>query len=111
MSEEQIKSAREDYPVVEHPVVRTHPETGRKLLFVNSFFTSHFKDMTEEESRPLLDFLIDHIDNPEFALRYKWKKNDVGFWDNRCTQHYAINDYTGHRRRMYRVTVNGDRPY
>ena len=63
-NEKQINAAREDYPQVEHPVIRTHPDTGRKLLFVNSFFTSHFKDMTVEESQPLLKFLIDHIDNP-----------------------------------------------
>ena len=111
LSEEQVKQAQTDYPQVEHPVVRTHPDTGRKLLFVNSFFTSHFKDMTPDESAPLLEFLTNHIAKPEFGFRYSWQKNAIGFWDNRCTQHYAINDYTGQRRRMYRVTINGDRPY
>lgn len=110
VTEDQIKAASKDLPPVEHPVIRTHPDTGRKLLFVNSFFTSHFKDMTVEESQPLLQFLLNHIASPEFSFRYTWRKNVIAFWDNRCTQHYAVNDYYGHRRLMYRVTVNGDRP-
>lgn len=95
---------------VEHPVVRTHPETGRKGLYVDRGYTRHFKDMTVEESRPLLEYLFDHAVQPQFTCRWRWRENDVAFWDNRCTQHNPMNDYHGHRRLMWRVTVNGDRP-
>jgi taurine dioxygenase len=96
---------------VEHPVVRIHPETGRKALYVNAAFTIRLSDMTEQESAPLLDYLYRHATRPEFTCRFRWRPNAIAFWDNRCVQHYAINDYHGQRRVIHRVTVNGGRPY
>ena len=95
---------------IEHPVVRTHAETGRKALYVNRTFTLRFKDMTEEESAPLLNYLCDHAVRPEFTCRFRWRPNAIAFWDNRCVQHNAINDYRGQRRVMHRVTIEGERP-
>jgi taurine dioxygenase len=95
----------------EHPLIRTHPETGRKALFVSGLFTPRFKDMTEEESQPLIDFLMHQATREEFTCRFRWKAGDIAFWDNRATLHYALNDYSGYRRVMHRVTINGDRPF
>ena len=95
---------------VEHPVVRTHPETRRKCLFVDRVSTRHFKNMSVEESGPLLDYLCVHATRPEFTCRWRWQADDVAFWDNRCTYHYALNDYPGERRLMHRVAIEGDRP-
>jgi taurine dioxygenase len=94
----------------EHPLVRTHPESGRKLFYVSGAFTPRFKDMTEEESAPLLDFLMDQATREPFTCRWRWQVGDVAFWDNRATLHYALNDYAGERRVMHRVTVSGERP-
>ena len=94
----------------EHPIVRTHPETGRKALYVSRSHTLHFKDMTREESDPLINYLADHIVRPEFQCRLRWEAGTLAIWDNRCTQHHALNDYHGQRRHMHRVTIEGDRP-
>ena len=93
-----------------HPVVRTHPETGRKGLFINIAYTRHFEDMTEEESAPLLSYLYKHAVRPELSCRFAWAPGSVAFWDNRCVKHLAINDITTHERVMKRVQIAGDRP-
>ena len=95
---------------VEHPVVRTHPETGVKALFLGPLHTVGFKDMNTEESRPLIDYLCRHAIRPEFLCRVQWQTGTLAFWDNRATMHYAIDDFAGHRRVMTRVTLEGDRP-
>ena len=94
----------------EHPVVRTHPETGRKALYVNVAHTARFADVTEEESAGLLNFLFRHQIRPEFTCRFHWETGSVAFWDNRCAQHNPINDYHGYRRVMHRITLAGDTP-
>ena len=94
-----------------HPAVRTHPETGNKALFVNKAHTTHFKDWTESESKSLLEFLFQHQVRTEFTCRFRWEKNSLAFWDNRCVQHNPVNDYQGFRRIMHRVTIAGDKPY
>jgi len=103
------ENAKKAY-IAEHPVVRTHPETGRKALYVNIAHTVRFKDMSEEESAPLLDYLFRHQVLPEFTCRFRWTPGSIAFWDNRAAQHNPINDYHGYRRVMHRITLAGDRP-
>ena len=93
-----------------HPVVRIHPETGRKALYINGGHTVRFKDMTEAESAPLLQYLLAHQQRPEFTCRFRWEVGSIALWDNRCAQHNPINDYHGYRRVMHRVTLAGDTP-
>ena len=102
-------ASREEF-VAEHPVVRTHPETGRKALYVNVGHTVRFHSMTEEESAPILHYLFEHQVRPEFTCRFAWQPGSIALWDNRCAQHNPINDYHGYRRVMHRVTLAGDRP-
>jgi taurine dioxygenase len=98
------------HPPVTHPVVRTHPVSGRASLFVNEGFTTHIKELKPDESKALLAFLYAHSSRPEFTVRWRWQVDDIAFWDNRATQHYAIADYLPERRTMHRATVNGDQP-
>jgi taurine dioxygenase len=94
-----------------HPVVRTHPETGRKMLFVNAAYTVGFEGMSEAESRPLLDYLLEHGNRPEFTCRFRWENGSVAFWDNRAVKHLAVHDAGTFRRLMRRVQIAGDVPY
>ncbi|HUF82922.1 MAG TPA: TauD/TfdA family dioxygenase [Burkholderiales bacterium] len=110
--EDRVRDAGAERKILtgEHPVVRTHPETGRKALYINFGHTVRFKDWTEAESAPLLDYLFRHQVKPEFTCRFSWKPGSLAFWDNRCAQHNPVNDYHGHRRVMHRLTLAGDRP-
>jgi taurine dioxygenase len=94
-----------------HPVVRSHPETGRKLLFVNASYTIGFEGMTEAESTPLLNYLLEHGHRPEFTCRFRWRPGSIAFWDNRSTKHIAVHDAGPHRRLMRRIQIAGDKPH
>ncbi|WP_413760598.1 TauD/TfdA dioxygenase family protein [Streptomyces sp. MMBL 11-3] len=108
---ERLAPYQEQFPPVEHPVVRRHPETGRRMLFVNTSFTTRIVGMGREESDRLLRLLFQQAHVPEFQVRFRWQQGDVAFWDNRATQHYAVNDYAPHRRVAERVAIAGDRPF
>jgi taurine dioxygenase len=99
------------YPRAEHPVVRTHPVTRKKGLYVNRFFTTRLVGLSRNESDAILNMLFRHIETPEFNVRFRWQPGSVAFWDNRCTQHHALWDYYPHKRYGHRVTVCGDRPF
>ena len=100
-----------EYPSAIHPVIRTHPETGKKAIFVNKFFTTRIEDLEPQESKAVLDFLFAHIEKTEFQIRYRWNENDMAFWDNRCTIHKALWDYFPHERKGRRVTIKGSVPF
>jgi taurine dioxygenase len=106
-----VADIRRRFPPVEHPVVRTHPATKRRCLYVNHNYTTRICQLSPEESDTLLPFLVAHVGRPDFQVRFHWAPNSVALWDNRCTQHFAIADYGGHRRVMHRVSIEGDRPF
>jgi taurine dioxygenase len=100
-----------EFPRAEHPMVRTHPVTGRKALFVNRWFTARIPQLKPQESSALLEMLYRHTETPEFHCRFKWQAGSIAFWDNRCAQHHAIWDYYPQRRYGHRVTIRGDKPF
>ena len=104
------KEEGKTYPRAEHPVVRTHPVSGRKALFVNRIFTTRLVQLAKPESDAVLAMLLGHLERPEFQCRFQWQPGSVAFWDNRCSQHHAMWDYHPHRRYGLRVTIKGDRP-
>jgi taurine dioxygenase len=105
------EAARLRHPPVSHPVVRVHPRSGRRALFINEGFTTRINELSEQESAALLPMLFAHATRPEFTVRWQWQANDVAFWDNRVTQHYAVDDYRPARRVMHRATILGDVPH
>ena len=102
---------RKNNPPLSHPVIRTHPVSGRKSLFVNEGFTTKINELSEAESEAILKLLFAHSTRPEYTIRWRWQENDVAFWDNRVTQHYAVDDYRPNRRVMHRATILGDAPF
>lgn len=110
MNTEQKATMRDQYPPVEHPVVRTHPETGKRALYVNRTFTTRINELGDAESAAILDFLFAHCEHIDFQVRFRWERNDVAFWDNRCAMHRAVWDYWPRERKGRRVTIKGDRP-
>lgn len=105
------EEARRKNPPLSHPVIRTHPVSGRRSLFVNEGFTSRINELSENESEVILKLLFAHATRPEFTIRWRWQANDVAFWDNRVTQHFAVDDYRPARRVMHRATILGDAPF
>lgn len=107
----QLRDGVDTYPKALQPIIRTHPVTGKKALYVNTVFTTHIEGLTKNESDAILNMLYDHIATPEFSCRFRWRENSVAFWDNRCTQHRALWDYYPETRHGYRVAVCGDQPF
>ncbi|ROL81388.1 taurine dioxygenase, partial [Pseudomonas chlororaphis] len=105
------EEAKRKNPPLSHPVIRTHPVSGRKSLFVNEGFTTRINELSDSESEVILKLLFAHATRPEFTIRWRWQINDVAFWDNRVTQHYAVDDYRPQRRVMHRATILGDVPF
>jgi taurine dioxygenase len=110
MDVEELERTRREYPPAEHPVVRTHPETGQRAIYVNEIFTSHIVGLDPGESDELLRFLCAQARVPEYQCRFRWEPDSIAFWDNRSAQHYAVSDYWPAHRLMERVTIIGDRP-
>lgn len=108
---ERLADAERDNPPVSHPVIRTHPESGRKVIFVNSLFTTHIEGLSRAESDAILQFLYDHVTTVEYTCRFRWQPHSIAIWDNRSTQHKPVNDYFPAARQLNRITIDGDRPY
>lgn len=108
---ERLADAVAANPPVRHPVIRVHPETEKKVIFVNSLFTTHIEGLPRAESRAILDFLFAHVTTVEYSVRFHWEPHSIAIWDNRSTQHKPVNDYYPAHRRMERITIDGDRPY
>ena len=102
---------KKKYPSAIHPIVRTHPETKKKALYINKFFTTKIEGLSKQESKLILEFLFNHCEKTDFQIRYRWNKNDMAFWDNRCTLHKAIWDYYPMERKGRRVTIRGTIPF
>ena len=109
-SKEEIEVFNKKYPMPEHPVIRTHPDTGKKLIYVNAAFTQYIKDWDPDDSSTMLRFLYSRAATPEYQCRFVWEDDSIAFWDNRSVQHYAASDYWPQVRRVERVTIVGDRP-
>jgi len=108
---ERLAQAIADNPPVEHPVIHTHPETGKKVIYVNELFTTHIVGMKRKESDAILKFLYEHVVTVEFTTRFSWEPNCIAIWDNRSTQHKPVNDYFPAHRRLERITIDGVKPY
>ena len=108
---ERLAQAVADNPPVVHPVIRTHPESGKKVIFVNSLFTTRILELSKQESEAILNFLYQHVTAPEFSCRFQWQPNSIAIWDNRSTQHKPVNDYFPAHRKLERITIDGDKPY
>ena len=109
-SDRGVNDAGKAYPQAVHPVIRTHPETGRKAVYVNRTFTRRIVELSEAESDAVLSMVFNHCEHVDFQIRFRWERNDMAFWDNRCVMHRAIWDYWPHERKGRRVTIAGDRP-
>lgn len=108
---ERLADAVASNPPVTHPVIRTHPESGKKVIFVNSLFTTHIVELPPAESEALLNFLYQHVTTAEYTCRFRWEPNSIAIWDNRSTQHKPVNDYFPAHRKLLRTTIDGDKPY